>query len=370
MSALRFLLEKEFKQFFRNSFLPRVLIGLPVMVMLLLPQVTQMDCQNITVSLVDKDHSSLSERLIRKIASSTYFIYKGNEATFEDAMDKVESENLDVILEIPQDFEKEWLAGKAPLLNISANSVNSMKGSLGSSYLNHTIQDFNKEEADALGIESVAMDKLITVRNTYNPYLDYKYFMIPALMVMLVIVLCGFLPALNIIGEKEKGTIEQMNVTPVGRFEFILGKLIPYWCFGLLVLTISIFIGWLVYGLYPAGNIGLIYLVATLFILTMSGFGLLVSNFSSTMQQAIFVMFFFIMICMLMSGLFTPVVSMPEWAQKITILVPPKYFINIMRDVYLKGCTFADEWVNYLALLLFSVVMGLAATLSYKKQNS
>lgn len=369
MSALRFLLEKEFKQFFRNPFLPKVLIGLPVMVMLLLPQVTRMDCRNITVSIVDKDHSSMSARLIRKIASSTYFIYEGSEDTFEDAINKVESDNLDVILEIPMDFEKDWLEGHAPLLNISANSVNSMKGSLGSSYLNHTIQDFNTEEVAAQGVTPMTLERLITIRNYYNPYLDYKFFMIPGLMVMLVIVLCGFLPTLNIIGEKEKGTIEQINVTPVGRFEFILGKLIPYWCFGLLVLTISIFIGYLVYGLYPVGNIGLIYLVATLFILTMSGFGLLVSNFSSTMQQAIFVMFFFIMVCMLMSGLFTPVASMPDWAKKITVFIPPKYFINIMRDVYLKGCTFADEWVNYLALLLFSVAMGVAATLSYKKQN-
>mgnify|MGYP002239085503 FL=1 len=125
-------------------------------------------------------------------------------------------------------------------------------------------------------------------------------------MAQLLMMLCGFLPALNIVSEKEFGTIEQINVTPVSKFTFILAKLIPYWVTGMLILTISIILAWLVYGLVPAGHLWLLYFFALLFIIVISGMGLVVSNYSRTMQQAMFVMFFFVIIIMLMSGLFTP----------------------------------------------------------------
>ena len=193
--------------------------------------------------------------------------------------------------------------------------------------------------------------------------------MIPALMIMLLIMLSGFLPALNLVGEKETGTIEQINVTPVSRFTFTLAKLIPYWLIGFVVLSIAMLLAWLVYGLSPVGSLGAIYLAAALFILTISGFGITIANGSSTMQQAMFVMFFFVMIFVLMSGLITPIASMPEWAQVITRFLPPRYFITIMQAVYLKGATVVELWPNYVLLVLFALVFNLLAAVTYKKQR-
>ena len=193
--------------------------------------------------------------------------------------------------------------------------------------------------------------------------------MIPALMTVLLIIICGFLPALNLVSEKETGTIEAMNVTPVSRMTFVLSKLIPFWMVGLFVVTIGMLIGWLVYGLVPQGSIGAIYLATILFSLIMSGFGVAIANRSATMLQSIFVMFAFIMIFQLMSGLFTPISSMPQWAQCITYVIPPRYFIEIMRSVYLKGSTVAELWQPYAALLTLAVILSSIAAGTYRKKS-
>ena len=181
--------------------------------------------------------------------------------------------------------------------------------------------------------------------------------------------LCGFLPALNLVGEKERGTIEQINVTPVGRLTFTLAKLIPYWIIGLAVLTVAMSLAWLVYGLTPVGAVGAVYLAAALFIVTMSGLGVAIANRSDTMQQTMFVMFFFVMIFVLMSGLITPIASMPGWAQAITRLLPPRYFIGIMRAVYLKGTALGELWGDYAALAGFALVFGMSAILTCRKRT-
>ena len=168
--------------------------------------------------------------------------------------------------------------------------------------------------------------------------------------------------------KKESGTIEQINVTPVSRFTFTLAKLLPYWLIGLFVLTVAMCLAWAVYGLTPEGAVGSIYLGAILFILTISGFSLTIANYSETMQQTMFVMFFFIMIFMLMSGLLTPIDSMPAWARKITVVLPPRYFVEILRSVYLKGATLAELWSNYLALGIFATLFNTLAAVTYKKQ--
>lgn len=170
-------------------------------------------------------------------------------------------------------------------------------------------------------------------------------------------------------GEKEAGTIEQINVSPVGRLTFTLSKLIPYWIIGLLVLTLAMIIAWIAYGLVPVGSILTIYVATLLFSFVMSGIGVSIANFSSTMQQSMYMMFFFIIIFQLMSGLMTPIDSMPQWAQYVTYAIPPRYFIEIMRSVYLKGSTLIDLWMDFAMLVAFAVVVCVIAILTYKKQS-
>nr|MBP9496118.1 ABC transporter permease [Bacteroides sp.] len=372
---LKFLIEKEFKQLLRNSFLPRLIIGYPCMVMIIMPWATNMEIKNISVNVVDNDHSVVSQRLIHKIDASSYFRLNNLSPTYNSALRDIESGDADVILEIPRHFEKKLENGEASHVLLAANAVNGSKGGLASSYMTATLADYNAQlhaENPSSGIvqeaaSSVQPSVSVSEKNLYNPHLNYKLFMVPALMVMLVTVICGFLPALNIVSEKEVGTIEQMNVTPVGKFKFILAKLIPFWVVGFVVLTLSFGFAWLIYGILPVGSLGIIYLLSALFVLVMSGFGLVISNHSATMQQAMFVMFFFIIILLLMSGLFTPVMSMPQWAQIITILNPLKYFVDIMRMVYLKGSGLTDLSLQIGALLAFATLFNFWAVKSYRK---
>ena len=208
----------------------------------------------------------------------------------------------------------------------------------------------------------------VSVKNSYNPTLNFRNFMIPALLIILLIIICGFLPALNLVSEKETGTIEAMNVTPVGRFTFVLSKLIPFWITAIFVITVGMLIGWLVYDLWPAGSVWDIYVAAILFSLVMSGLGVVIANRSATMLQAIFVMFAFIMIFQLMGGLFTPISSMPQWAQIVTYAVPPRYFNEIIRAIYLKGASMSDLWLQYVCLAGIAALISVFAAWSYKKR--
>ena len=193
--------------------------------------------------------------------------------------------------------------------------------------------------------------------------------MVPALMTMMLFLICGFLPALNIVSEKENGTIEQINVTPVNKVVFTLSKLIPYWLIGFFVLSIAMLLAWLIYGLVPASSLSTIYIGAGIFIFLVSGVGITISNYSSTLQQAMFVTWFFVIIMLLMSGLFTPVGSMPEWAQSIAAFNPLKYFVEFIRMVYLKGSSLAEVGKPLGCLLGFGILFNLWAVWSYRKQQ-
>ncbi len=371
---LKFLIEKEFKQIVRNSFLPRMIIMMPLMMMLVMPWAADQEVKNVKLSVVDNDHSAYSERLVQKITSSGYFQLTDVSDTNGEAMKSIESGQADIILEIQNEFERDMINEGTGRVMISANSVNGTKGTLGSSYLSSILTDYSGELREEYGVHTAGPraeipNFRVMPQYKFNPHLDYKVFMVPALMVMLLTMLCGFLPALNIVGEKEAGTIEQINVTPVSKLMFVLAKLIPYWIIGFIVLSICMCLAVFVYGLYPVGNLVTIFFFATIYILVVSGMGLVISNYSDTMQQAMFVMFFFMMILILMSGLFTPVTSMPQWAQAITIFNPLKYFMQVMRLVYLKGSTFSEMTTQFLALCVFALALNTWAILSYKKSN-
>jgi ABC-2 type transport system permease protein len=189
----------------------------------------------------------------------------------------------------------------------------------------------------------------VAVSNWFNPMMSYKYFMVPAVLATLLTLLGTFLTALNIVKEKEIGTIEQINVTPIKKYHFILGKLIPFWVLGLAVLTIGLLIMRFIYQIHPVGNIGLVYLFAAVYLLSVLGLGLLISTFADTQQQAMLISFFILMIFIMLGGLFTPIESMPPWVQKLTWINPVSYFIEVVRMVVLKGSKLLNSWAvwNY-----------------------
>ena len=344
---IKYLIQKEFLQIRRNAFLPKLIIMFPIVIMCVMPWVMQMEVKNIVVDVVDIDHTVESQRLVQQIAASNYFIFGGQKATYAEAMKDIEKGRADVILEIR---DGKYL--------IAANAVNGTKGSMGSAYLSQIVTSNVKHQTSN-----------ITPLTLYNKGQDYKLFMIPALFAIVMMLMTGFLPTLNIVGEKEAGTIEQINVTPVSKWSFILAKLIPYWLIALFVITVCLLLAWLVYGITPAGPVLLIYVLAMLLALFFSSFGLIVSNYSDTMQQAMFVMWFFVVSIMLLSGLFTPTRSMPQWAYLTTYVNPMHYFIDAIRTVFIRGGGLHETAHQVLALAGIGTLMGCWAVQSYKKNS-
>lgn len=370
--VLRFLLEKEFKQMMRNIILPIVFILLPLGMINMMPRAATQEVKNLKVSVVDNDHSTWSQRMVQKLAASKYFNLTSSTPSFTQSLECMEAGEADFIVEIEPHFERNLVKEGVSHVMISANAVNGVKAGLGTSYLSQIVADFSAQLREESGLPEHAVRMAhfdVAPRYLYNATLDYKQFMVPGLMAMLLVLLTGFLPAVNIVGEKEKGTIEQINVTPVGKFDFILSKLIPYWTVGLAVLAYCMLLAWGIYGQVPAGSIGVIFLFASIFILLVSSLGLVVSNYSETTQQAALVIFFFLVIFILLSGLITPVSSMPGWAKAITRVNPLRYFIEVMRMLYLKGSSLHDLLPHLTALTAYAAVAWAWAIWSYKKNG-
>ena len=357
---IKYLIQKEFLQIRRNSFLPRLIVMFPIVIMCVMPWVMQMEVKNIVVDVVDNDRSTRSQQIVHRIEASDYFIFGGQKPTYRDALAEIEHGRADVVLVIPQDFAKDITLGKTPQVLIAANAVNGTKGSIGSAYLAQIVTHT---------VPYAAISSQPSTLLLYNKHQNYKLYMIPALLAIVMMLMTGFLPTLNIVGEKESGTIEQINVTPVSKWAFILSKLIPYWLIALFVVTVCLLLAWLIYGLTPAGPLWLVYVLAMLLALFFSLFGLIVSNYSDTMQQAVFVMWFFVVTIMLLSGLFTPTRSMPEWAYLTTYVNPMHYFIDAIRTVFIRGGGCREVAHQLLALLAIGLFMAAWAVQSYKKNS-
>ncbi len=360
--TIKYLIQKEFTQIRRNAFLPRLIVAFPIIILCVMPWVMNMEVKNVKVAVVDNDRSTLSQQLVHSIEASNYFIFKGQKPTYQAALKEIEKTQTDVVVVIPQDYSRDMTNGQQPQVLIAANAVNGTKGSIGSAYLSQIV-------TAQVNPDVAAMQSRVSTLFLYNKHLNFKLFMIPALFAIVMMLMTGFLPALNIVGEKEAGTIEQINVTPVSKWSFILAKLIPYWIIALFVITVCLLLAWGVYGITSKGPVVLIYLLALLLALFFSSLGLIVSNYSDTMQQAIFVMWFFVVMMLLLSGLFTPTRSMPSWAYATTYVNPMSYFVDAIRTVFVRGGGLSSIWHQVLTLLGISSVMAVWAVVSYKKNS-
>jgi ABC-2 type transport system permease protein len=372
MRTIRFLLEKEFRQIFRNKTLVAIIMFVPVVQLLILPLAANYEVRNIKLSIVNHDHSAYSQSLITKITASGYFQLTSADISFEEAAKNLESDAADLVLEIPRNFEQNLVRENKQVLFLAVNAINGVKAGLGGAYLNAIIKDYNQEvQLDWHQPTRMNGHPVITVigSNWYNPLMNYRLFMVPGILAVLVTMISGYLSALNIVKEKEVGTIEQINVTPIRKHHFIIGKLIPFWILGIITFSMGLMVGWIVYGVTPAGNLALLYFFLSLYLLAVLGLGLLISTYTETQQQAMFIAFFFIMIFILMSGLFTSIDSMPQWAQVVSRFNPVSYFIEVMRMVVLKGSGLRDIYPHILAIIVFAIVLNTWAIANYKKTS-
>jgi len=373
MRTLRFLLQKEFRQIFRNPSILRMMVIVPIVQLLILPLAADFEIKNINVSIIDHDHSAYSRELVNKIIASGYFrLYEYGES-FPQAYLGFEKDKADLILEIPKDFEKDMTVAQEASLLLSVNAINGTKASVGSSYISRIINNYNAD----IRLKWIAPPKMnpiamieVAAINWFNPLLNYQLFMVPGILAVLITMVGAYLCSLNIVKEKEVGTIEQINVTPIKKHLFILGKLIPFWVIGMLIFSFGLLvIARFVYGIVPQGSLLLLYGFLGVYLIAVLGIGLLISTYSSTQQQAMSLAFFCMMIFMLMSGLFTPIDSMPEWAKWIARFNPVTYFIEVIRMVILKGSTFNDIKQHFLIVGGFALLFNGWAVLNYRKTS-
>ena len=349
-----------------------MILVVPSVQLSILPLAADYEIKNINIAIVDQDHSSYSQRLVSTITSSGYFRLTGMNPSYKGAFELIERDKADLILEIPANFEKRVTRENQDRLFIAVNAINGVKASLGAAYLASIVRRFNDDlRLELLPSNGLSPQPVIEVAptNWFNIHMNYRVFMVPGILAILVTMVGGFLSALNIVKEKEVGTIEQINVTPIRKHHFILGKLIPFWVLGNVVFTVGLLISWLIYGIVPAGNLLVLYGFIAVYLLSVLGLGLLISTFCETQQQAMFIMFFFMMIFILLGGLFTSTDSMPAWAKMVSDLNPVTYLIDVMRMIILKGSGFSDVLRHLVIVGFFAVVLNTWAVINYKKTS-
>lgn len=371
MRTLRFLLQKEFRQIFRDSAIVRLIFILPLAQLTILPLAADFEVKNINLAIVDHDHSTYTRRLVSQLSQSSYFnliTYTERQAT---AMQLLDKDEIDLYMEFPAGFERTLVRENGAKVFLGVNAINGVKGNLGAAYASQVLQGFNQTIRaewlpEAQGAMQGGMD--LSYRHWFNPSMNYQRFMVPGILAILLTMVGAFLTALNIVREKEMGTIEQLNVTPIRKHHFILGKLIPFWILGLVVLSLGLGIAYVIYGIIPLGSFATLYLFSAVYLLAVLGFGLLISTLADTQQQAMFIAFFFMLIFILMSGLFTSVESMPTWAEMIARASPVTYFVEVMRMIVLKGATFSDISESFWIICGFTVLFNTLAVLNYSKR--
>ena len=370
MRNIIFIIQKEFIQIFRNRTMLPIIFILPLIQLLILVYAATLEMKHIDMIVIDKDLSSASRKLISKFEGSPFFFVNGSTFSMEEAENILKKDKADIILHIPADFEKKLYKENKSELQLLINAINATSAGLTNAYANYVIADFNKNIiAENINFFKPSFPKNININYSfwYNPELNYKIFMLPGILVILVTIIGMFLTALNIVREKEIGTIEQINVTPIVKYQFIIGKLVPFWIIAMFELAFGLILGKILFDIPMIGSLFLLFGFASVYLLVALGFGLLISTLANTQQQVMFIIFFFLITFILMSGIFTPAESMPVWAHYVNIINPVAYFMRVIRMVLLKGSGFADISKEFFSLLIYAFIILSLAVWRYRK---
>lgn len=364
MRTIFYIIQKEFIQIFRDKTMLPIIIIMPFIQLIVLVYAATFEMKKIDMVIVDQDLSTLSRKLTTKFEGSPFFHLHGYTFSMEEAGRLLTSDQADIIIRIPDDFERNLLTGQKAQVQLLINAINATSAGLTNAYSNYVIADFNQN----IVLENINYIQPQPLKNIaisysywYNPELNYNIYMLPGILVILVTIIGSFLAALNIVREKEMGTIEQINVTPIRKVQFITGKLVPFWIIALLELAFGLTLGKIIFDIPFVGSLPLLFGFASVYLLVALGFGLFISTIANTQQQVMFIIFFFLLTFILMSGIFTPVESMPGWARAVNVINPFAYFMRVIRMVILKGSAFDDIRHEFYSLLVYaSIIIGLA----------
>jgi ABC-2 type transport system permease protein len=361
--------------------LAQVLI-VPVVQLLILSNAATFEIRNTPIHTVDLDRTSTSRGLVHRLAASGHFDIIDARPSLDRANEALLSGTATMVVVIPHDFEASLVrAGVAPV-ELSVNAEKGSAAGIVQAYASRVLVDYAAELAPRLRPGALtakaggagAMPERgvpridVRVRSRYNPSLNYQHYMVPGILVALVTMIGTLLTAQNIAREKELGTLEQLNVTPITRGEFIAAKLLPFWVLALLELSIGLVIGKLVFDIPVRGSVPLLYGAATIYLLVALGIGLWISTLVETQQQAMFVTFFIINVYLLMSGLFTPIDSMAPWMQAASQINPVRHFVTISRAILIKGAGVAEIARPLLVLTVYAAIVLTIAIRQYRKR--
>jgi ABC-2 type transport system permease protein len=370
MRTIFIIVKKEIRQILRNKTMIALIFALPTLQLLILPLAATFEMKEIKLDVVDMDYSSSSRELIGKFSHSPFYHIVGVSHNHRQAEEELIANRADIVLEIPAGMERDLYATGAAKVQFVANAINSTVAVMANAYSTSIVNDFNADMATELtGSKYTNPLRAPTYAYWFNPQLDYKTYMVPGILVMLVSIIALFLTSMNMVREKEIGTMEQINVTPIKKWEFIIGKCIPFIGIGLLDLTIGLLLAYFVYQVPILGSVALVYLIVFVYLFSVLGIGLFFSAISNTQQQAMFIAWFFVMIFILLSGLLTPTESMPQWAQLFNVINPMAYGVKIVRMVMLKGAVFSDIQREFYALIVYGIATMSLAIGAYRKTS-
>jgi len=370
MRTIIYLIQKELLQLKRNRTMLPILFVLPVVQLLVLVNAATYEIKNTRITFIDNDLSSTSRQLTAKIAASPFFIVKPTLQNQPDADESLKSSTTDAVIVIPQGFEKKLVRENKTDLQLLINGAAVSSAAVVNGYLTAIIQEFNRDALRIAGKKMVSSSSIAVIPSFwFNPTLRYTIFMLPGILVILVSAIGLFMSSMMVVREKELGTIEQLNVTPIKKYEFIIGKMVPFWLIGIILFTVGLGAGRLLFNLPMLGSMATLYLVLAVYLLVALGIGLFLSTFADTQQQVMFVAWFVMIVFILMSGFFTPAESMPDWAQRVNVANPFAYFIRVNRMILLKGSGFSDVLRELVSLIIFAFTMISLAVWRYKKTS-
>lgn len=371
MRIIYIILKKEFLQIFRNKSMIPLIFFMPVLQLLVLSNAATYEIKNIKFNIVDYDQSHFSRELISKFTASNYFVLNDVSFSVENSEESFKKNQAKLIIHIPKDFEKNFRSQGLSGVQLVINAEDGSAAGIINNYALNITRDFNIDMA----VESSVMPEPapminIDYSNWYNSELDYITYMVPGILVVLVTMIGTFLSGMNVVKEKEIGTIEQLNVSPIKKYQFITGKLMPFWFIGIGELAFGLLIGIIVFKIPMLGSPLIIFMLASVYMFVVLGMGLLISTLTNTQQQAMFIAWFFLVLFILMGGIFTPVESMPAWAQAIAYFNPVAQFNRAMRMIMLKGSGFKDVLPTLYFFIVYASVMMSLAVWRYRKTES
>lgn len=372
MRQIFYLVQKEFRQIFRDFSMVRILFIVPLIQIFILGNAITTDVKNIKIIFQDQDKTPYSREFISKFVHSKYFIITGFEEDYTKLSSYLDSGKASLAIVIPKHFQRDIVLQKKPDIQLLVDGVDGNSAGVSLGYVTDIVQQFQErlmEHTPGLSLQIKNIRRVETEpRFWFNPNLESKLYIVPGIIALILLIITLFLTSMGIVREKEIGTLEQLMVTPIRSYQLVIGKIIPFSILGIIEIMISMGFVYLIFGIGVKGSLLLLLFESSLFIISTLGLGIFISTISDTQQQALFVAWFFMIFAILLSGFFIPIANMPPAIQHITRLNPLRYYIVILREIYLKGTSIRDLIPETLAMMIFGLCLFFAAVIRFRKK--